>query len=193
MQMLSARRIKQIVAVAIVLPTVALVTVIVLRQMRAAPPESVSRTSSPTIDMTMQKLRFSEMGDTAKLWELVAERADYDKEPGLVQLTAVRLETFDDKTGGVVITSKTGSYQETKRLVTLVGSVRAVTRKGMVVNTERLEYRPANGTLITDRPVSVVDGRLKLTARGMEGSLKDEKVHFLHQVNAVIEGRYAKR
>lgn len=193
MQMLSARRIKQILAVAIVVPTVALITVVVLKQLRATPPESVSHTTSPNIDMAMQQLRFSEMGDNAKLWELVAQRADYDKEPGLVHLTAVRLETFEGKTGGVVITSKTGSYQEVKRLVTLEGAVHAVTRKGMVVDTERLDYRPAHGTLATDRDVTVVDGRLKLKARGMEGSLKDEKVRFLHQVNAVIEGNHAQR
>jgi hypothetical protein len=39
----------------------------------------------------------------------------------------------------------------------------------------------------------VLDGRLRLKARGMEASLKIEQVRFLHQVDAVIEGNHAKR
>lgn len=193
MQMLSSRRIKQVLAVAIVVPSVALVAVVVLRQLRSTSPESVSKPSSPDVDMAMTRLRFSEMRDDAKLWELVAERADYDKEPGLVHLSAVRLETFEGKTGGVLITSKTGSYHEAKRLVKMEGAVHAVTRKGMVLDSDMVEYRPATGTLVTDREVTVVDGRLRLKARGMDASLKDEKVRFLQQVNAVIEGKHAKR
>lgn len=192
MQMLSTRRIKQILAVAIVVPSVALVTVIVLRQLRSSPPEPVSKTTSPDIDMAMTGLRFSEMRDDLKLWDLVAQRADYDKEPGVVRLTGVQLETFEGKAGGVVITSRTGTYHEAKRLVQLQGAVHAVTRRGMVFDSDTLEYLPATGLLLTDREVTVTDGRLRLKARGMEASLKDEKVRFLKQVDAVIEGKHAK-
>jgi len=191
--MLSTRRIKQILAAAILVPSVALVAIVLFRQLRSSSLESVPRSSSPNVDMAMNQVRFSEMRDDAKLWELVAERADYDKEPGIVRLSNVRLETFEGRTGGVVITSKTGTYQETKRLVTMEGDVHAVTRKGMVFDSELLEYRPATSTLLSDREVTVVDGRLKLKARGMAASLKDEQVRFLRSVNAVIEGNHAKR
>lgn len=193
MQMPSSRRIRQILAVTILVPSVALVAVVVFRQLRSTPPESVSQTTSPNIDMAMTRLRFSEMSEDAKLWELVAERADYDKEPGVVRLSGVRLETFEGKTGGVVITSKTGNYQEAKRLVQMQGTVHAVTRKGMVFDSDQLEYRPATGMLQTEREVTVKDGRLSLKARGMEASLKDEKVRFLHRIDAVIEGAHEKR
>lgn len=193
MLMLSPRRIKQILAVAILVPSLALVAVIMVRQQRSTSPEPVPQTSSPNVDMSMNQVRFSEMHDDAKQWELVAERADYDKEPGVVHLKTVRLETFEGKTGGVVITSKTGSYQETKRLVRMEGAVHAVTRKGMIFDSDQLEYRPATSMLLTDNDVTVVDGRLRLKARGMEASLKSEQVRFLHQVNAVIEGTHAQR
>lgn len=192
MQMLTPRRIKQILAVAILVPSVALVTVIVFKQLRSSPPEPVTKTTSPAIDMAMTGLRFSEMRDDLKLWDLVAERADYDKEPGTVRLTGVQLETFEGKAGGVVITSKTGNYHEAERLVQMQGSVHAVTRRGMVFDSDTLEYRPAIGMLQTDREVTVTDGRLRLKARGMEASLKDEKVRFLKQVDATIEGKHAK-
>jgi LPS export ABC transporter protein LptC len=189
---LSPRRIKQILAIAILVPTLALV-VVVFRQQRTTSPETVPKASSPNVDMSMNQVRFSEMRDDATLWELVAERADYDKEPGVVHLTTVRLESFEGKTGGVVITSQTGSYQESKRLVTMKGAVHAVTRKGMVFDTDQLEYLPASGMLQTNHAVSVLDGRLRLKAHGMEASLKTEQVRFLRQVDAVIEGNHAKR
>jgi len=190
---LSPRRIKQILAIAILVPTLVLVVVIVSRQQRASSPESVPHASSPDVDMSMNQVRFSEMRDDATLWELVADRADYDKEPGVVHLKTVRLETFEGKTGGVVITSQTGKYQESKQLVTMEGTVHAVTRKGMIFDTDQLLYLPATSRLLTDRGVSVLDGRLRLKAIGMEASLKTEQVRFLSQVNAVIEGNHAKR
>jgi LPS export ABC transporter protein LptC len=190
---LSPRRIKQILAIAILVPTLALVVAIVSRQQRASSPETVPHASSPNVDMSMNQIRFSEMRDDATLWELVAERADYDKEPGVVHLKTVRLETFEGKTGGVVITSQTAKYQEAKRLVTMEGAVHAVTRKGMVFDTDQLQYLPVTSMLSTNHAVSVLDGRLRLQARGMEASLKTEQVRFLTQVNAVIEGNHANR
>ena len=192
MQMPSSRRIKQILAIAILVPSVALVLIVALRHQRATPPVSVTPSTSPDVDLAMTQLRFSEMNDDAKLWELVAQRADYDKESGLVHLNGVRLETFEGRTGGVVITSRTGHYHEANRLVRMEGAVHAVTRRGMILDTDILEYRPANGMLLTDRDVTVVDGRLRLKARGMEASLKHEEVRFLRQVHAVIEGNHAK-
>lgn len=186
------RRIRQILAVAIVAASVALAGAVIFRQLRTTPPESASRKISPEIDMAMTKLRFSEMEDNAKLWELVADRADYDKEPGQARLSGVRLETFEGKVGGMVVTSDTGSYDEPARIVRMNGKVHAVTRRGMIVDTESAEYRPDSGMLVSDRPVTVVDGRMKLDAVGMNMSLKDEKVRFLKQVDAVIEGKNAK-
>lgn len=193
MQMPSTRRIRQILAVAIVTACVALAGAVAVRQYRAVPTETASRPISPNVDMAMTVLRFSEMSGDAKLWELVADRADYDKEPGLVQLAGVRLDTFEGKSGGVAVTSRTGSYDEKKRLVTMSGAVHAVTRRGMVLDSEAAEYRPASGILTTDQSVTVRDGRMRLTALGAELSMKDEKVRFLRQVDAVIEGKHAKQ
>ncbi len=192
MQMPSSRRIRQILAVAILVPSVALVAVVALRQLHTTPPEQVSRPASPAVDMAMTRLHFSEMQNDATRWELTAQQADYAKAPGAVQLSGVRLETFEGKSGGVVVTARTGAYQEEKRLVQLRGEVHAVTRRGMVFDTDLLEYRPAAGMLQTDRPVTVQDGRLQLRALGMDASLKDEQVRFLHRVEAVIEGNHGK-
>ena len=142
--------------------------------------------------MAMTRVTFSEMRGDEKLWALTAEKADYDKEQGLVRLEVVRTEIYEGKAGGAVITSQKGVYNEASRIVRMNGKVHVVTKRGMVLDTEQLEYRAAENLLVTDKPVRVVDGRLHLTAVGMTLHTKDEKVRFHQQVNSVIEGRNAK-
>ena len=177
----------------IVASTVALVVAILFRQFHSAAPETASKPISPEVDMSLSQLNFSEMRGNDKLWDLIAERADYDKEAATAKLTGVKTEIYDGKGGGVVITSKRGSYHEAQHLVIMQEKVHAVTKKGMVFDTEQLEYRSGPGLVLSSRPVKVVDGRLTLTAQGMEMSLHDEKVRFQGTVNAVIEGSHAKR
>lgn len=193
MKMPNTRRIRQILAVAIVAASVALVAAIAFRQFRSAQPETVSRPHSPEIDMSLAKLDFSEMRGNEKLWNLVAERADYDKETGAAKLTGVKAEIFGGKAGGMVISSESGNYFESQHLVRMQKNVHAVTKKGMTFVSEQVEYRTEPGLIMADSPVKVVDGRLTLTANKMEMSLNDEQVRFKGAVDAVIEGYHAKR
>ncbi|QOX79222.1 LPS export ABC transporter periplasmic protein LptC [Trichlorobacter lovleyi] len=192
MQMPSTRRIRQVLAVVIVTTSVALVAAILFRQFRSTPPETASKPISPEIDMSISRLNFSEMRGNDKLWDLTAERADYDKETGTAKLAGVKTEIFGGKAGGLIITSETGSYLEEQHLVTMQKNVRAVTRKGMTFTTEQLEYRSVPGLVVSNHPVKVVDGRLTLTAQGMEMSLHDEKARFRGSVEAVVEGIHGK-
>jgi len=193
MKMPNTRRIRQILAAAIVVASIALVVAIVFRQFHSAQSENVSRPLSPEIDMSLARLNFSEMRGNDKLWDLAAERADYDKKTGTVKLTAVKADIYGGKAGGMVITSESGSYLEALHLVKMQKNVKAVTKKGMVFTTEQLEYRTEPGLIRADRPVKVVDGRLTLTAHKMDMSLNDEIAHFKGAVDAVIEGYHAKR
>lgn len=193
MQMPNTRRIRQILAVTIVLASASLVAVIVIRHVRSTPPGPASKSISPEIDMSLTRLTFSEMRGNEKLWDLTAERADYDKETKAARLAGVKVDIFDGKAGGIVITAASGSYLEAQHLVTLQKNVHVVTRKGMVFDTDQLEYRSGPGVILADHPVKVADGRLTLTAQRMEMTLKDEKVLFRGAVDAVIEGYHAKR
>jgi LPS export ABC transporter protein LptC len=192
MNMPNTRRIRQILAVAIVASSVALAAAVMIRQFRSTPPES-ARPLSPAIDMSLAKLDFSEMRGNNKLWDLAADRADYDKKAGAAILTGVKAQIYDSKAGGLVITSQTGWYHEQQHLIKMQDKVHVVTQKGMTFDTELLEYRTAPGLILTEQPVKVRDGRLTLTAKGMELSLNDEKVRFGGPVVAIIEGYHGKR
>lgn len=175
-------------ATAIIGVTAALVGAVLVRQLRAPAPASVGQPSSPEIDMALNKLHFSEMRGNEQLWELVAERAEYDKDSGRARLAGVRADIHGGRAGGMLITAETGSYDEAARLVQLRTRVHAVSKRGMVFDTDQLDYLTAPGRLQTAQPVTVRDGRLTLQAVGMEMSLHDEKVRFSGPVEAVIEG-----
>lgn len=185
--------IRGFLATTILLISFALVATVLMRQFKAAPPENIPKPTSPEIDMTLTSLNFSEMRGNDKLWDLAARRADYDKDAAVVKLVEPKTDIYYGKAGGMTISSRNGSYQEQKHLVTMREKVHAVTRKGMKFDTEYLEYNSASGEVTTALPVRLVDGRLSLTARGMLLSLNDETVRFKSQVNAVIEGYNAKR
>ncbi len=180
-------------AALIVAVSAALIGGVLVKQHRSAPPESTTRSTSPGVDMAINKLHFSEMRADAKLWDLAAERAEYDKETGTTTLLDVRAEIYGDKAGSLEITSKRGSYDEPRKLVVMQQQVHAVTKRGMVFDTDRLEYRTIPGQIATAQPVTVHDGRLTLHARGMVLSLQDEQVSFKGPVEAVIEGYHGKR
>lgn len=176
-------------ATTIIVASVAIGGAIVLKQFRAAAPESSPRNLPPQIDMAMTQLRFSEMRDDAKLWELVADSADYDKDGGRAKLRKLRLEIYDKKAGGAVVTSETGYYTESANQVVFQGNVHTVTKKGLVMDTDELAYNTKTGMLFTKRPVTVKDGRLTLKGTGMELATRDEKVRFPGRVEAVLEGK----
>ncbi len=190
---MASKRIRQLLATAIIVASVAIAGTVALKQFRSAQPESVPRNSSPEIDMAMAGAAFSEMQGDTKLWSLTAEKAEYNKESGSVRLKKVSTEIYEGKGKGMAITSQSGSYNEGLRIVRMNGQVHIVTKRGMVLDTDFLEYRSAEGVVLTDRPVRVTDGRLTLTAQGMDLIIKDEQVRFHHQIQAVIEGHHAQR
>jgi len=192
MKMPSTRRIRQIIATLVLAGSVALISIIVIKQFRSNPPESTSKPISPEIDMSLARLNFSEMRGDEKLWDLTADRADYDKDTGAAKLAAVKVEIFQGKAGGIMITSETGNYLENQHIVTLYKNVHAVTKKGMVFDTEQLEYRTKAAVINSIKPVKVVDGRLTLNANSMEMYLDSENVRFKGKVDAIIEGYHAK-
>jgi len=190
---MASKRIRQVLATAIIVVSVTIAGTVALKLFRLAQPETDPRNSSLAIDMSASRAEFSEMRGDTKLWSLTAKKAEYDKKSGLIHLEEVHTEIYEGKGKGMVITSQSGIYNERLRIVQMKGKVHVVTKRGMVLDTDFLEYRSAEGVVLTDRPIRVTDDRLTLTAQGMYLTVKDEQAHFNHQIQAVIKGHNEKR
>ncbi len=193
MQKSAIRQIRTLLAIAIVALSAALVATVFIKQKGTPDQEDIPKTVAPEIDMSLKQLHFSEMRGNDKLWELVAEQADYDKEAALARLQQVQTEIYGKQSSNnITITSKKGVYRETEQLVVMQDDVHAVSKKGLTFDTDYIEYHAGPGLIKTGHPVKVVDGRITITARGMDLLLDDETVLFKGGVNAVVKSYYAR-
>lgn len=191
--MVSQKLIKKALLVGVLLVSTAIVATIAFKQMQTASPEPAFRSNSPDMDMTMVNASFSEMRGDAKLWDLTAAQADYDKDTGEVFLQQLLANIYDERAGKLQITAKSGFYDEKKRLISMTGDVEVLTKQGMSLETDQLDYLPDQDLVKTDRPVKVKDNRLTLTAVGMELFPNTEQVKFHHQIHSVIEVKNARK
>ncbi len=139
------------------------------------------------IDVSLKKARFSEIQDGLVAWELVAERADYDKGGDTAYLSDIRMEFQRSGThGAVTVTADSGEYSGTGKTVRLNGNVHVVTEDGASFKTNSIVYTGATELFSTTDVVTFRQQRLQLTAVGMDLGVKTQRAFFYSSVNASI-------
>jgi LPS export ABC transporter protein LptC len=139
------------------------------------------------IDVALRKARFTEMRDGAALWELVADRAEYNKSGDVAYLTGVRMEFAKTRSSGAItVTAVRGEYSSKSRNVALRGAVHVETETGMSFDTESIDYQASRSVFKTAEQVSFRHQRLTLAARGMELNVKDQKARFHKAIDATV-------
>ena len=139
--MVSPRNIRFALALLVTTAIVGIVAAISLKGFRTTPPEPVSQQLPQNIDVALQKARFTEMRDGITVWELVAERAEYDKTGEVVYLSDIHMVYAKSRTNGAItLTAAKGEYSSASKNIRLRGKVHVVTESGMVFDTETLDY-----------------------------------------------------
>jgi LPS export ABC transporter protein LptC len=187
--MVSPRNIRFALALLVTAAIVGIVAAISLNGFRTTPAEHVSQQLPQNIDVALNKARFTEMREGTPVWELVAERAEYDKTGDVAYLSDIRMIYAKSRTNGAItLTAATGEYANTSRNIRLRGRVHVVTETGMVFDTESLDYLAASSLFRTAEHVDLQHERLSLSATGMELDAKTEKSRFFNSIDAVVEG-----
>ena len=168
---------------------VGIVAAIFLKGPRTPLPGPVSQQLPRNIDVALNNARFNEIRDGVPVWELVADRAEYDKSGEVAHLATIRMTYV--KSGGsgpITVTADKGDYFSSTRNVHLQGNVHIETGSGMVMDTDALDYVAEQSTFRTKSRVVIRHERLSLQASGMELNAKNETTRFPAAVDAVIEG-----
>ncbi|MBL0225552.1 MAG: LPS export ABC transporter periplasmic protein LptC [Geobacteraceae bacterium] len=187
--MVSPRNIRFALALLVTAAIVGIVAAISLNGFRPTPAAHVSQQLPQNIDVALNKARFTEMREGTSVWELVAERAEYDKTGDVAYLSDIRMVYAKSRTNGAItLTAATGEYANTSRNIHLRGRVHVVTETGMVFDTESLDYLAASSLFRTVEHVDFHHERLSLSATGMELDAKTEKSRFFNSIDAVVEG-----
>lgn len=177
-------------AIIVVTATIGIVAAISQKGSKSTPPEPVPQHIPKNIDLALQDARFTEMRDGKVVWVLVAERAEYDKDGEVANLTGIKMDFKKTLTAGAVaVTAANGSYSDKSKIVKLRGKVKLVTEDGAVFETESIDYIADRSSFITKTPVKLRHQRLGLTAHGMELDVRSQLANFHKPVDAVIVGQ----
>ena len=186
--MVWSRYIRSALVATILIAIVGIVATISLKD-NSAPTKPVSRQIPQNIDVSLQKAHFSEIRDGIVVWELIADRAEYDKSGEMAYLTGIRMEFAKSPSAGkIVVTAKTGEYSSKTRNVRLKGNVNVQTEAGAQFSTESIDYLAAGSQLVSSESVTFRHHRLELRARGMIMNVTQQVAHFKSMVDATVKG-----
>jgi LPS export ABC transporter protein LptC len=139
------------------------------------------------IDVALKKARILEIQDGLMVWELFAERVDYDKNGDKAYLSNIRMEfQHNGSHGAVTVTADSGEFSSEAKIVRLNGHVHVITEDGASFKTGSIVYTGAAAQFSTADPVIFRQQRLQLTAVGMDLNIKNQRSRFFSLVNASI-------
>jgi LPS export ABC transporter protein LptC len=172
----------------IIIASLALVIAIALRLSRDHQSAANDLDALPEhIDISLQGIHFNEIKDGVKQWELIADRADYDRKADLTRLRDVRMVIAgDSKSGTVTLTADRAVYHNASRNVELAGHVLAVSSRGVRFSTDAATYLAADQKIVTDERVMIREPRLTVTGKGMVLLVKEQQATVLDDVEATI-------
>ncbi len=188
--MLKPNKIKQLLALCIVLAGTWLAAVIVLKTHQPKGPVELLKQLPKNIDVSLQKIHYSEIKNGEKRWELRADKVDYDQNREYTYFKKIDMIIFGKGKGGIIsLTADTASYHNKSGDVKLVGNVTAVNDSGMKFTTGHVNYISSRSLVSTNDHVAFTDGRLAVKGTGLELMLKTKSVRVLNNVTANIGSR----
>jgi len=177
--MLKLNNIRRFLAFSIVMAVVSVTVAIALKVHRGKIPAETLPRLPGTIDVSMQKIHYTETRNGLKKWDLLADQAAYDKEHEVVHLTGVRLlVAAGGKMGDITLTADRADYDSRSKNVKLVGNVEAKSVSGLKFTTTSVMYLAERSMIKTADRVMLRDGQLTVDGVGMElmTATKDLKI-----------------
>lgn len=189
--MLKPNKIKQLLAICILLAGVWLTFSIVVKTHQSNGPVEILKQLPKNVDISLQKIHYTETKDGLKRWDLVAEKVEYDKLRGLTLFSDVKMDIFDKgkDTGNLTLKAERAIYNNQTGDIQAEGNVTVVNQTGMRMQTQTLRYESSKSKIATTDRVTINDGKLSVDGRGMELMLKEKSVRILENVTARIRGR----
>jgi LPS export ABC transporter protein LptC len=185
--MIKANKIRQLLALFVVLTSFSITAAIIVKLYRGREKAESLRKLPRNIDISLQKIHFTETRNGMKKWDLVADKAEYDKKGEVTHLTGVHLVVAGDhSTGDITLTSPLADFYNISKDVKLVGKVEAKSASGMEFTSENATYLAARSMIVTNGWVKFTDGTLSLDGVGMEFVPASKNVRIFSKVTANI-------
>ena len=145
------------------------------------------------VDVSLQKVHYTETKAGVKRWDLSADRAEFNKETDSTTLSGVVLVVAGEAaTGELRITADRADYHNGTRDVQLSGNVRGRSGSGIEFSTSRLNYVAARSLLESGEHVQFSDGGMQLEGVGMEFQTQTRRLRLMKDVIAVYRPQGAR-
>lgn len=178
--------IRRFLAIAAALASILLVATIAFRMQKESSPKLSVRKLPVQVDVSLQKVHFTEVRQGVKRWDLTAERAEYNKETDTSSLSGVKLVIAGgEKLGELRLSAERADYRNATKDIILSGNVKGEGSKGSRFSTSRMTYVAARSMLQTSERVRFSDAELELEGVGMEFQTQTRKIRLLKDVSAV--------
>ncbi len=179
--------IRQLLALVIILASVSLaVTIMMKLSQEKKSPESLPR-SSHNVDVALEKVHYTETKNGVKKWDLVADKAEYDKVKDVSRLTNIRLIVAGSpKTGDITLTADRAEYSSITREVKLQGNIMAKSVSGLGFVTGHATYSADQSRIHTPDRVRFTDGNLSVEGVGMEFMTTTKNLKIFREVTAQV-------
>ncbi|ACM20631.1 lipopolysaccharide ABC transporter, periplasmic protein LptC [Geotalea daltonii FRC-32] len=191
--MLRPKKIRLILAMAIVLAGVSLIATVMLKVEQRKPPAEKLDPLPDNVEMALQKVHYSEVKDGIKKWDLFADQALFDMKKEAFHLKGVRLVLVaETRIGDITLTADGADYYSKTKDVELSGNVVAKSDTGMHFSSATARFVGANALIRTDDPVRFTDGRIEVSGVGMELKTTTRDLKIKKGVTADIMNGHSK-
>lgn len=183
--MINRNKIRQLLAFFIVLAGTSLVVVLFTKVRPGGPPAEQIPRLPENVEMSLQKMHFSEVRDGVKKWDLVADRADHGND--VTRLTGVRFTVPGDKTtGDITLVSRQADYHMASKDVSLYGGVAADSTSGMKFSAERATFDAARNVIRSSGNVRFSDPLIDVEGNEMEFFTGTRNLRVSRNVTATV-------
>lgn len=161
---------------------------VVGKNFRKDTPGEILETITPNVDLSLQKLDYTETRDGVRRWSLQADSAAHNLAEGVARLDDVTLTFYDSRGGGdVTLTGDSGELKTEAREVEVSGKVVIRSSRGYVLYTDHLHYRDAEHMVKTDASVRMVAPGFEVTGTGLQLNVESHALVLLSRVEARLE------
>jgi len=185
--MTKSNKIRQLLALFVILASLSLVAIIVIKIYKGRVTKQLLRKLPKNIDVSLKKIHFTETREGIKKWDLVADKAEFNKKMEVTHLTGVHLTiAAGGNMGDITLTAPRADYHNITRDVRLDGKIIANSSSGMEFTLENAEYIAARSVIVSSGRVRFTDGKLTMEGVGMEFKPETKNFRILSGVTANI-------
>lgn len=186
--MLPLHKIRYLLALFFILLVIGIVTAVYSKKTVRVSPEPKSGQLPANIDVALKNARFNELRNGVPVWELTADKTEYDQTGEIADLTGVRMQFQKTSFGKITLTAAKAKYSSKDKSVKLQKNIRVTAENGVIFETESLDYDPVHSEFNSNDRVVFRQNRLFLQATGIKLNIDDEKAVFRKQIAATVEG-----